>query len=126
MKFEPMKPAPPVTRMRCMLRLRRDCNRSARERPRRYNAPAMDAPPVQYVTTSDGFNIAYTVSGEGEPFVMMPLFFSHIQLCWTSELFMRPWFEGLAARFTLVYYDGRGQGMSSRGLERSEEHTSEL
>jgi len=79
----------------------------------------MDAPPVQYVTTSDGFNIAYTVSGEGEPFVMMPLFFSHIQLCWTSELFMRPWFEGLAARFTLVYYDGRGQGMSSRGLEGS-------
>src|SRR2546423_93580 len=27
----------------------------------------MDAPPVQYVSTSDGYDIAYTVSGAGPP-----------------------------------------------------------
>jgi DNA-binding CsgD family transcriptional regulator/pimeloyl-ACP methyl ester carboxylesterase len=75
----------------------------------------MDAPPVQYVTTSDGFRIAYTVSGQGEPFVMMPEHASHAQLAWSwpgnSSLL-----EGLRARFRLVCYDGRGQGLSTRGL----------
>ena len=76
----------------------------------------MELPPVQYVTTSDSFNIAYAVSGEGRPFVLMPQPHSHIQLYWTKDTFVRPWLEGLASRFRLVQYDGRGQGMSSRGL----------
>jgi len=76
----------------------------------------MDAPPVQYVTTSDGYNIAYAVSGEGRPFVLMPQAFSHIQLFWTQDHYVRPWLEGLAARFRFIQYDGRGQGMSTRGL----------
>jgi len=79
----------------------------------------MEAPPVQYVTTSDGYSIAYAVSGQGRPFVMVPLPFSHIQAYWTEETFMRPWLQGLATRFKLVQYDGRGQGMSTRGLPES-------
>jgi hypothetical protein len=27
----------------------------------------MDAPPVHYVTTNDGYSIAYTICGEGHP-----------------------------------------------------------
>jgi DNA-binding CsgD family transcriptional regulator/pimeloyl-ACP methyl ester carboxylesterase len=76
----------------------------------------MDAPPVQYAKTRDGFDIAYSVCGEGYPFVMMPLHFSHIQLYWTQETFMLPWLQGLAERFQFIQYDGRGQGMSTRGL----------
>jgi DNA-binding CsgD family transcriptional regulator/pimeloyl-ACP methyl ester carboxylesterase len=77
----------------------------------------MDAPPVEYVTTSDGYNIAYAISGHGRPFVFLPQPISHIQLYWTEDTWVRPWLQGLAARFKLIQYDGRGQGMSTRGLK---------
>src|SRR3990172_9028894 len=79
----------------------------------------MEPPPVQYVTTSDGFNIAYAVSGSGRPFVFAPMIFSHIEVYWKQETFMRPWLEGLSSRFQLVQYDGRGQGTSTRGLPKT-------
>jgi DNA-binding CsgD family transcriptional regulator/pimeloyl-ACP methyl ester carboxylesterase len=75
----------------------------------------MDAPPVQYVRTSDGYDIAYMVSGEGRPFLLMPGPVTHIGLFWRS-LAMRGAFEELAARFRLIQYDARGQGLSMRGL----------
>jgi DNA-binding CsgD family transcriptional regulator/pimeloyl-ACP methyl ester carboxylesterase len=75
----------------------------------------MEPPPVRYVRTEDGFDIAYTVSGDGLPFVFMPWPFSHRGLWWQS-VFGRPLSEALAQRFRLVMYDSRGQGMSTRGL----------
>jgi DNA-binding CsgD family transcriptional regulator len=75
----------------------------------------MDAPPVQYVTTSDGCRIAHTVTGQGEPLVLLPAPFSHLGLPPDPEatrLIVQP----LAARFRLVQYDSRGQGLSTRGL----------
>jgi pimeloyl-ACP methyl ester carboxylesterase/DNA-binding CsgD family transcriptional regulator len=75
----------------------------------------MDAPPVRYVTTSDGLSIAYGVSGSGPPFVFLPFTASHVQLSWQLAN-IRPWLEGLASRFRLVQYDPRGTGLSSRGL----------
>lgn len=77
----------------------------------------MDAPPVQYVKTSDGFNIAFSVVGEGRPAVLVPPLFHHLQLRWKSPKSLA---RGLAARFQLVMFDGRGTGMSSRGLEIEE------
>ena len=77
----------------------------------------MNAPPVQYVTTSDGYSIAYAVSGEGRPVVWMPHLFSHLQIYWSQDTFIRPWLQALASRFQLVQYDARGQGMSGRGLK---------
>jgi pimeloyl-ACP methyl ester carboxylesterase/DNA-binding CsgD family transcriptional regulator len=79
----------------------------------------MDAPPVQYVTTSDGYNIAYAVSGSGEPLAFLPVSYSHLQLNWSHSLFVpsrRPILEALVRRFCVVQFDSRGQGMSSRGL----------
>ena len=75
----------------------------------------MEPPPVQYVTTSDGYDIAYTVCGEGRPFVLMPTQGNHVQLSWKSPVHSQR-LEGLKDRFTLICYDSRGQGMSSRGL----------
>ena len=75
----------------------------------------MDAPPVQYVRTRDGYDIAYTVSGAGTPLVFMPGNINHVRRNWeapTSE----PWLRGLSQRFRVVHYDSRGQGLSSRGL----------
>jgi len=77
----------------------------------------MDAPPVQYVKTSDDFNIAFSVVGEGRPVVLVPPLFHHLQLRWRQPDSLA---RALAARFQLVMFDGRGTGMSSRGLELEE------
>jgi DNA-binding CsgD family transcriptional regulator/pimeloyl-ACP methyl ester carboxylesterase len=74
----------------------------------------MDAPPVQYVTTRDGYDIGYAVSGEGPLLIHVPFLFNHFSRLW-SDLY----FEAVAARFRLVLYDGRGQGLSRRGLPES-------
>ena len=76
----------------------------------------MDAPPVQYVTTSDGYRIAYTVCGEGRPFVYTGAQVSHVQIFWRDDGFLQPWLYAWAQRFRLVVYDGRCKGMSQRDL----------
>src|SRR5687767_3045213 len=73
----------------------------------------VEAPPVQYSTTRDGRKIAYTLCGEGEPFVFLPALFSHVQLGWRR---FGDWYQALKENFTFVNYDARGQGMSTRGL----------
>ena len=82
----------------------------------------MDPPPVQFVTTSDGYSIAYTVCGQGTPLVFLSGSFSHSQLCWEHPV-LAPLLEGLAERFKLVQFDLRGTGMSGRGL--TDTHASE-
>ena len=73
----------------------------------------MDAPPVQYIKTSDGYDIAYTVCGQGRPMLFFPPGFLSVQSLWWI---FPDWMEGLAKRFRLVCYDSRGEGLSSRGL----------
>jgi DNA-binding CsgD family transcriptional regulator/pimeloyl-ACP methyl ester carboxylesterase len=64
-------------------------------------------------------NIAYTVTGSGPTLVLMPYPVSHLHVRWQNDPeFIQP----LAARFTLVQYDGRGQGMSTRGLPGTHTH----
>lgn len=75
----------------------------------------MEAPPIQYVSTNDGYNIAYTVAGSGCPIVYMHPF-GHVQNDWRSPA-TGPWLRGLSQRLRLVHYDSRGQGMSTRGLQ---------
>jgi pimeloyl-ACP methyl ester carboxylesterase len=80
--------------------------------------PAMGAPPARYVTTPDGYNIAYAVSGSGTPLLLTPPAFHNLQLAWELPS-RREWLEGLSRRFRLVQFDHRGQGMSTRGLPES-------
>jgi pimeloyl-ACP methyl ester carboxylesterase len=75
----------------------------------------MDAPPVQYVTTSDGYSIAYAVSGKGTPLLFLPGAFNHVQLAWEYPR-LEAWVRGLAARFRLIQLDPRGFGLSSRDV----------
>jgi len=83
----------------------------------------MDAPPVQYVTTSDGLRIAYGVSGAGTPLLFLPGVFYHVQLAWQYPG-LEPWLRVLAERFQLIQVDPRGTGMSSRevGEGHAREH----
>ncbi len=82
----------------------------------------VDAPPVQYVTTGDGYSIAYAVSGSGTPFLFLPGAYEHVQLAWQFPG-LQPWLEKLSTRFQLIQTDERGAGMSSRGLR--EDHAME-
>jgi len=72
----------------------------------------MDAPPVRFTTTSDGFDIAYLVGGEGIPLVFLPFHANHIQQRWTGPLYAR----GLTESCRVYLYDSRGQGLSTRQL----------
>ncbi len=74
----------------------------------------MQAPPVQYCTTTDGVRIAYTVSGSGPPllFVTEPVV-SHVQLEWSQPVF-GALMQRLAERTTLIRFDRRGTGLSDR------------
>jgi class 3 adenylate cyclase len=73
-------------------------------------------PRIQYAKTSDGVSIAYWTLGEGTPLVVIPpMPFSHIRAEWeVPEL--RTFYERLASGRMLVRYDGRGSGMSDRGV----------
>lgn len=86
----------------------------------------MQPPTVQYATTPDGFNIAFGVRGTGTPLVFLPLTFSHVQLSWEDDTLLSYWLGRLAERFQLIQYDGRGQGLSTRGLKPGHNGSHEL
>jgi DNA-binding CsgD family transcriptional regulator/pimeloyl-ACP methyl ester carboxylesterase len=75
----------------------------------------MDAPPLQYVTTPDGYDIAYAVCGQGLPLVRVPSTFGHFTLQWNRGILDQE-FRALSEHFQLVLLDCRGQGSSTRGL----------
>src|SRR5688572_14634106 len=75
----------------------------------------MDSVPVQFVTTSDEYNIAYAVAGQGLPLVRVPSMFSHFSLQWSRGVLERE-FRAYSDHFQLVLVDHRGQGSSTRGL----------
>jgi pimeloyl-ACP methyl ester carboxylesterase len=75
----------------------------------------MEAPQVQYVTTSDGHNIAYAVCGKGIPLVRVPSLFGNFTLQWDRGI-LDHHFRTLSDHFELVLFDCRGQGASTRGL----------
>ena len=75
----------------------------------------MDQPQIHYVKTSDGFDIAYSVGGEGPPLVLVPAVLAPISDSWVR---FPDWFQALSHRFTIIQYDSRGQGLSTRGLPR--------
>jgi DNA-binding CsgD family transcriptional regulator/pimeloyl-ACP methyl ester carboxylesterase len=72
------------------------------------------SPAIHYVTTDDGYRIAYSVTGVGEPFLFTP--------CLVQNDILKPdpgtadFLSALESRFRLIRYDGRGTGNSTRGL----------
>jgi DNA-binding CsgD family transcriptional regulator/pimeloyl-ACP methyl ester carboxylesterase len=71
-------------------------------------------PSIRYVRTSDGVDIAYWKLGRGPVLLHSPnVQLGHAQSEWAVEG-MRRWYESLARHFTVVRYDHRGGGLSSR------------
>jgi DNA-binding CsgD family transcriptional regulator/pimeloyl-ACP methyl ester carboxylesterase len=71
-------------------------------------------PSIRYARTSDGVDIAYWKLGRGPVLLHSPnVQLGHARSEWSVEG-MRRWYETLARHFTVVRYDHRGGGLSSR------------
>jgi pimeloyl-ACP methyl ester carboxylesterase/DNA-binding winged helix-turn-helix (wHTH) protein len=68
---------------------------------------------IRFCRTSDGVNIAMASVGEGPVLVKTANWLNHLEHDWRSPVWS-PMFHRLAARFQLVRYDGRGNGLSDR------------
>ena len=68
-------------------------------------------PAVRYAQTSDGYRIAYAVTGDGPPLVRALGWFTHLELEWRWPGARRFW-ERIAGDYQLIRYDGRGMGLS--------------
>ena len=74
---------------------------------------------VRYTKTADGVSIAFARVGEGAPLIWsLPM--QHLIYSWESPMW-RPWFEALTARYELVIFDARSNGLSQRGLPTTPE-----
>jgi pimeloyl-ACP methyl ester carboxylesterase len=73
---------------------------------------------IGFTTTPDGTRIAYATSGEGPPVVQVLGFGTHIESGVESPLYDNDGVIAMTSRDHLfVRYDGRGFGMSDRGIE---------
>jgi Predicted hydrolases or acyltransferases (alpha/beta hydrolase superfamily) len=72
---------------------------------------------IRFCTTSDGVNIAYGISGGGPPLVFVHGWGSHLEFARTMPGFEQSLFNLLAQRHQFVRYDGRGFGLSDRGVK---------
>jgi class 3 adenylate cyclase/pimeloyl-ACP methyl ester carboxylesterase len=73
-------------------------------------------PQIRYTRTSDDVSIAYWSYGSGQTIVQAPLIpFSHIEREWHNP-HVREWYQGLGRSANVVRYDGRGNGLSARGV----------
>jgi pimeloyl-ACP methyl ester carboxylesterase len=77
---------------------------------------------VRFCRSFDDASIAYAVSGEGPPVVMLPNWLTHLEYQWRSVAW-RPWLEALSARYRLIRYDPRGCGLSDRDVSDLSFHT---
>jgi pimeloyl-ACP methyl ester carboxylesterase/DNA-binding CsgD family transcriptional regulator len=72
---------------------------------------------IRFVTSFDGAKIAYSVSGEGPPVVMLPSWLTHLEYQPRSVAW-QPWLDALSKRYTLIRYDPRGCGLSDRNTRQ--------
>ncbi len=75
-----------------------------------------NAPRVRFARTRDDVSVAYWVHGTGPVLVQTPLVpFSHIEMEWQNS-HLRRWYELVGEFATVVRYDGRSTGLSSRDV----------
>ncbi len=68
-------------------------------------------PTVQFCKTSDGVRLAYAITGKGSPLVRAGHWLSHVERDWESPVYKHLLWD-LSARYLLVRYDHRGNGLS--------------
>ena len=71
---------------------------------------------IGYCTTSDGVRIAYGTVGNGPPVVIVLGWGTHLTRGGSSPTYNSNFLESVGAHHLIVQYDGRGCGLSERGL----------
>ena len=66
---------------------------------------------IQFCTASDGVNIAYASVGQGPPLLKTANWLNHLEYDWQSPIWSHL-LRDLAARYRLIRYDARGNGLS--------------
>ena len=82
----------------------------------------MDGPGVQYATTSDGVRIAYSVSGDGRPLLLIEGLLANLAGVSAYGRDLGPFtrfYERLQDGRRLIRFDKRGHGFSDRGRGES-------
>ena len=82
----------------------------------RVPSPPEVAQKVGFCKTADGVRIAYTVSGQGPPVVQVLGWFTSVAGASGNTFASEAFLKQISARHLLVRYDGRGAGLSDRGL----------
>jgi pimeloyl-ACP methyl ester carboxylesterase/DNA-binding winged helix-turn-helix (wHTH) protein len=70
---------------------------------------------ISFCRTGDGVNIAMASVGQGPVLVKTANWLNHLEHDWQSPIWS-PMLQRLGARFRLVRYDGRGNGLSDRDV----------
>ena len=70
---------------------------------------------VRYMESFDGTRIAYSVTGDGPPVVLVPSWLTHLH-SQEQSVAWRPWLQVLSTRYRLIRYDPRGCGLSDRNI----------
>lgn len=78
-------------------------------------SPDPAAPPptqeIRYCSAPDGTTLAFAITGAGNPVVKAATWMSHLEYDWKSPIWRHLW-HALSARYKLVRYDERGNGLS--------------
>ncbi len=78
---------------------------------------SLTEPSIRYATAPDGTSIAFWTLGEGSPLLFTPPYpLGNIRLEWQDPR-VRAFYRRLALSHTLVRFDPRGAGLSSREME---------
>jgi pimeloyl-ACP methyl ester carboxylesterase/DNA-binding winged helix-turn-helix (wHTH) protein len=71
---------------------------------------------IQFCTASDRVRIAYAVVGKGPPLVKAANWLNHLEYDWQSPIWSHV-LRAMAARYRLIRYDARGNGLSDWDVE---------
>jgi pimeloyl-ACP methyl ester carboxylesterase len=71
---------------------------------------------ISFCRTTDGVRIAYATTGAGPPVVMLMGWFTNLEAGFLSPLYAGSIIDQLSTDHLLVRYDGRGFGLSDRGI----------
>jgi DNA-binding winged helix-turn-helix (wHTH) protein/alpha-beta hydrolase superfamily lysophospholipase len=79
--------------------------------PKPKSLPLENSQSIQYCTTADGIDLAYSFAGSGPTLLKVATWANHLEYDWSSPIW-GPLFRELAEYRKLVRYDGRGVGLS--------------
>ena len=71
---------------------------------------------IRFCVTKDNVRLAYATVGSGPPLVKVANCFNHLDFEWESPIW-RHWVRDLAKGYSILRYDGRGNGLSDWEVE---------